>query len=332
MVNKPNPRFKNYRELFNNLIKTTEVVTMYPIVSCIITYDSSKAVTVTKRNPQEYYVKMYDLESYDLVFEELIGGKDTDYIKLKEVEQTWAGKYFAVTYSNDGHFFLRHFGGDKKERSPAEIADSELDINQLLGIDNWTMAIEGFPDPYITCSFVSDTKIFVNLFHNFTKTHYHFVYDITMKSVTDGGVASRSIDCSKKNFPYKSFYNDELEEIYSFYRQGQSFVIKGNDMQDYFYERMTELDLGQMYLVYNKALITRSSSNIYFFKLEEDENTGDRKWKLYHTINKRGFIYYIRGNVRIQITTDDRIYFYLIDPETCEPTLENVMFNYMNCN
>lgn len=46
----------------------------------------------------------------------------------------------------------------------------------------------------------------------------------------------------------------------------------------------------------------------------------------------RGFIYFIKGNKRIQITTDDLIYFYLIDPETFEPELENVMFNFMGCN
>lgn len=46
----------------------------------------------------------------------------------------------------------------------------------------------------------------------------------------------------------------------------------------------------------------------------------------------RGQIYFIKGNKRIQVTTDERIYFYLIDPETLEPTLENVMFNYMNCS
>jgi len=109
-------------------------------------------------------------------------------------------------------------------------------------------------------------------------------------------------------------------------------VVKGSDAKSYEYERMTDLDLGQMYLVYNKALITRSSSDIFFFKLEFDDSANRRFWKCYHTINIRGFIYYIKGNVRIQITTDDRIFFYLIDPETCEPTLENVMFNYMNCN
>lgn len=67
-------------------MKSSNVVTMYPIVSMIITYDSSKAITVTKRNDREYYIKQYDLESYDLTFEEKIGGGEDQYIKLKEVE------------------------------------------------------------------------------------------------------------------------------------------------------------------------------------------------------------------------------------------------------
>jgi len=52
----------------------------------IVTYDSKHAITVTKRNDREYYVKSYSLESNELVFEEKIGGAATDYIKLKEVE------------------------------------------------------------------------------------------------------------------------------------------------------------------------------------------------------------------------------------------------------
>ena len=55
-------------------------------------------------------------------------------------------------------------------------------------------------------------------------------------------------------------------------------------------------------------------------------------WRQYKVIEKRGFIYYIKGNIRIQITTDDKIYFYLIDKETLMPHLENVMYNYMGCN
>lgn len=46
----------------------------------------------------------------------------------------------------------------------------------------------------------------------------------------------------------------------------------------------------------------------------------------------RGDIFFIKGNVRFQITTDEKIYFYLIDKETLLPKLENVMFNFMNCS
>ena len=33
----------------------------------------------------------------------------------------------------------------------------------------------------------------------------------------------------------------------------------------------------------------------------------------------RGFIYYIKGNIRIQITANNLIYFYLINMETFMP-------------
>ena len=93
------------------------------------------------------------------------------------------------------------------------------------------------------------------------------------------------------------------------------------------------MDLGQMYLVYNRALIARSSSDVLFFRIEKDEEDNSKDvWKQYNMIMKRGFIYYIKGNIRIQITTDDKIYFYLIDKETLQPSLENVMYNYMGCN
>jgi len=59
---------------------------MFPIISCIITYNSKSAITVTKKNEREYYVKQYCLESYKLTFEEKIGGGTDQYIKLKEVE------------------------------------------------------------------------------------------------------------------------------------------------------------------------------------------------------------------------------------------------------
>ena len=84
-----------------------------------------------------------------------------------------------------------------------------------------------------------------------------------------------------------------------------------------------------MFLVYEKALVVRSSGSMLFFKkcLETD------KWILYHEKqNMRGQIFFIRGNIRIQIITDEKIFFFIIDKETLEPKLENFMYNYMNCS
>lgn len=46
----------------------------------------------------------------------------------------------------------------------------------------------------------------------------------------------------------------------------------------------------------------------------------------------RGMIYYTKGNVRIQITTESHIYFYIVDKKTLEAKLENAMINYMKCS
>ena len=43
------------------------------------------------------------------MFEEIYGGSDHDFIKLKEVEQNDEGTKFAIAYNNDGYFRLRTF-------------------------------------------------------------------------------------------------------------------------------------------------------------------------------------------------------------------------------
>ena len=82
---KPNIRFMSYKNVFTDLMKQTNVITMYPIVSMIITYDSSRAVTITRKDDRNYFIKMYGLETYEMTFEEKIGGGPNSYIKLKEV-------------------------------------------------------------------------------------------------------------------------------------------------------------------------------------------------------------------------------------------------------
>ena len=82
---KPNIRFTSYKSVFKDLLKQTSVITMYNIISMIINYDSTRAVTVTKKDDRTYYIKMYDLETYQMTFEEKIGGGPNQYIKMKEV-------------------------------------------------------------------------------------------------------------------------------------------------------------------------------------------------------------------------------------------------------
>ena len=86
-------------------------------------------------------------------------------------------------YFDDGKFLLRSFkkvGGTTAAdigeallskfqtitRSEEEIEKSEVNINELCGINDWTMAIDGFMDPYVTCCFISETHVFLNLFYN----------------------------------------------------------------------------------------------------------------------------------------------------------------------
>ena len=87
--------------------------------------------------------------------------------------------------------------------------------------------------------------------------------------------------------------------------------------------------MGDMYLLFDEALVTRSSSSILFFKIHPETGL----WTLYHTKEEMsGQIFFIRGNIRIQVTTEDKIYFFLIDKETFEQNLENVMWNFMKCS
>ena len=113
------------------------------------------------------------------------------------------------------------------------------------------------------------------------------------------------LKCTKKNFPYKSFYNEIDNMIHSFYRQGQAFNINASDANDVKFEQMTDLDLGQMFMVNSRALIARSSSQILFFKQmidEEDETI--KEWKQYNVVNRRGFIFFIKGGlVKQEIST-----------------------------
>lgn len=93
----------------------------------MLSYDQTSGITVTKKDDREYSVKIYSLITCQLTFEEKIGGKPKNYIKLKEVEQNSDGSKYAIAYLDDGKFRLRTFFN--KTRSESEIKRNEFDIN-----------------------------------------------------------------------------------------------------------------------------------------------------------------------------------------------------------
>lgn len=168
-------KWKNYNEIFDNLTIQKKVMTSFPIVSCMITYDSTRTILVTKEDDTAYHIRQFSLTTQELVCTERYGGTENSYIKMKDVEQNGAGTRYAIAYIDDGKFKLRVF--DKEPRTEEEALAKELDVNAKLGMNDHTMPIDGFGDPFITCTFVTCTVLFVNLFHNKELKHHHFFYN-----------------------------------------------------------------------------------------------------------------------------------------------------------
>jgi hypothetical protein len=61
---KCNPRFNHYKKIFDDLLKETRIMTQHPIMTCTISYDSTRAICVTKKGERENYIQMFDLESF----------------------------------------------------------------------------------------------------------------------------------------------------------------------------------------------------------------------------------------------------------------------------
>ena len=137
---------------------------------------------------------------------------------------------FALPYNDNGVFKFRSFGRDT--RTPDVIKAEETNFNELLGLDDWTMCLTSTPDPFITCCFVTDEVVFINLFHTYSKIHYHFFFNIDKREI-EGEVAKMEIKNFASNFPLKCIYNEDKEEIYAFYRLGEAFIVPKGNAQGY---------------------------------------------------------------------------------------------------
>ena len=133
----------------------------------------TETITVTKSSERESLIKFFSLENKNVVYEQRIAG---DFIKVKEVEQNPNGRLFAVAFFDDGLFRVRIFDVSLKNKEVDEVK-----VNELIGLDRSTMVCPDFPDPYITCCWVDEYRLFINLFHPNTVSHYHFIWDICYK-------------------------------------------------------------------------------------------------------------------------------------------------------
>ena len=73
----------------------------------------------------------------------------------------------------------------------------------------------------------------------------------------------------------------------------------GRDKRKLWDQRIVDQDLGTMYLINNKALVVRASSQILFFKQVINPFSKNRYWEQYDSLDIRGFIFFIRGNERL---------------------------------
>ena len=227
-----------------------------------------------------------------------------------------------VGYQDDGKFFVYAISNQ------GEVL-THLDVSELLELDDESKSLDGFYEPLITAIFLTDDIIRITVYHRVNRTQIHCNFDLAQdEKVGEVGVVSIA-DCNNMNFVLKSFFRPAQGDILNFYRQGQCVICNAWETAESRLERVTDSDFGSMFLLYDKALIVRSSSNILFFK--EHPETG--LWTQYHKLSEmRGQIFFIKGNVRIQVTTPELIYFFLIDRDTLLPKLENVMKNFMDCS
>jgi hypothetical protein len=82
---------------------------------------------------------------------------------------------------DNGKFFVRIFGMEQRDQKDAE--RDELNINDTFSIDDYSIAITDFPDPFITCTFIDDNRLFINFFYTFSQIHCHFIWDYSKKEI-----------------------------------------------------------------------------------------------------------------------------------------------------
>lgn len=144
---------------------------------------------------------------------------------MSQVEQNDQGTLFSVVFLENELFRMRIFNYDR-------FICPEIKITEVLGLETLTMPIDNFNDPFITCTFINDAQIFLNFFETSRLTQSHLIWDfMNQEKVTK--IVECPLDCGITNFPVKCFYNGPSKEIYTFYKEGDAFIINSEDLESY---------------------------------------------------------------------------------------------------
>lgn len=139
-----NKNFHKYSNLFLNFTNRREMNTCERvIIDIIINQIGDRVVCLLKESDTKYIIKQYCLETYQCLNHMEIAG---DYIKANKIEQNEQGDMFSVAYLDDGYWKLLVFNFTDV------IVD--FDINSHFNIDNSTMPVMGFDQPFSTCCFL----------------------------------------------------------------------------------------------------------------------------------------------------------------------------------
>lgn len=152
------PEFDRYGPLFPNLTQRYNVNTdACEVIAMAISYDSKAALAIVAKGDEHFELQSWSLTDYSQIFKVEYDG---EYVKMNLVEQNNAGNKFAVTYQDNGKFFVSVVNNEGKELD-------NVKISELLALDVASKPITGFGEPMITCCFL-DTEnddLFISVYH-----------------------------------------------------------------------------------------------------------------------------------------------------------------------
>jgi|TARA_B110000285_G_C15101778_1_gene605411 hypothetical protein len=208
-----------------------------------IAYDSTAALAIVTAGDEHFELQSWSLRAFHNIFKKEYKGT---YIKMNLVEQNIAGNIFAVAYQDNGRFYVSVVDNKGGELD-------NLDVTEHLGLDTLSKPITGFWEPMITCCFIENDDLFIQVYHRLHKKQYHFTYSYTKHDNLSNTIitANRDPSCTQKNFPVKSFYSTVTKNVLTFYRQGFCQTVNPAYPAETRIEKITDKDLGNMYLLFD---------------------------------------------------------------------------------